>query len=150
MTSDDTARSRRAGSPRRSTRQRAAIARVLRAEDRFRTAQELHADLKSAGQRVGLTTVYRELQSLVEAGSIDALTNPAGETIYRMCSTDRHHHHLVCRSCGRSEEVASEAVEEWAERAAKAHGFRSVTHVAELYGVCHGCAERAAGARGRR
>lgn len=127
------------GPQRRSTRQRMAIARALAEGDRFRTAQELHDDLQRSGERVGLTTVYRELQSLAEAGEIDALTQPSGETIYRRCASDQHHHHLVCRSCGRSEEVASAAVEEWAEQSAQSHGFSAVVHVAELYGLCDSC-----------
>lgn len=127
------------GTRRRATRQRLAIARVLAEADRFRTAQELHDDLRRAGERVGLTTVYRELQTLAEAGEIDALTQPSGETIYRRCESSHHHHHLVCRSCGRSEEVASREVEEWARQTAAAHGFSSVTHVAEVYGLCGSC-----------
>lgn len=144
MTADDTARrSTTAPPPRRTTRQREAIARALGDSDRFRTAQDLHNDLRRAGERVGLTTVYRELQKLAEAGEIDALTNPSGETIYRRCSSGHHHHHLVCRSCGRSEEVGSTAVEEWARDAARSHGFSSVVHVAELYGLCASCGDDA-------
>ena len=126
---------------RRTTRQREAIARALEANDRFRSAQELHDDLRRAGDRVGLTTVYRELQKLADEGEIDALTNPAGETIYRRCRSRHHHHHLVCRSCGRSVEVPGAEVEEWARRTAAGHGFRSVSHVAELYGLCAGCGD---------
>lgn len=133
-------RSSTAEPQRRTTRQRAAIARALDESDRFRTAQELYEDLRRAGDRVGLTTVYRELQTLAEAGDIDALTNPAGETMYRRCRSPHHHHHLVCRSCGHSEEVAGAEIEEWARRTAAGHGFSSVTHVAELYGVCETCA----------
>lgn len=133
-------RSRDPEPQRRSTRQREAIARALGDSDRFRSAQDLHEDLRRAGERVGLTTVYRELQKLSERGQIDALTDPAGETIYRRCKSQHHHHHLVCRACGRSEEVASEEVEAWAKSAAAAHGFTSVTHVAEMYGVCAACA----------
>lgn len=130
---------------RRATRQRAAISGALGASDRFRTAQELHEDLRRSGETVGLTTVYRELQSLADAGEIDALANTSGETIYRRCSSEHHHHHLVCKSCGRSEEVQSNEVEEWARRAAAAHGFSSVDHVVELYGLCDSCAVVAGG-----
>ncbi len=106
---------------------------------RFRSAQELHEDLRTHGRAVALATVYRELQSLTEAGEIDSLVDPSGETIYRLCASSGHHHHLVCRSCGLSVEVASDEVERWARSTARVHGFSSVTHVAELYGVCRGC-----------
>ncbi len=124
---------------RRVTAQRAAISGALATTTRFRSAQELHKDLQRQGHRVGLATVYRELQSLAQAGEIDSLVTPAGETIYRLCGSDQHHHHLVCRSCGVSVEVESEAVEEWAQRTARSHGFSGVIHVAELYGLCEGC-----------
>lgn len=124
---------------RRVTPQRAAIDTALRAAAGFRTAQELHDDLRRAGESVGLATVYRELQSLAEAGVIDSLVSPSGETIYRLCDHGGHHHHLVCRACGTSVEVASDEVERWAQSTARAHGFTSVVHVAELYGLCVAC-----------
>lgn len=89
---------------------------------------------------MGLATVYRELQSLADAGAIDSLAGPSGETIYRLCDSSGHHHHLVCRACGTSVEIASDEVEHWAHRTARSHGFSSVTHVAELYGICASCA----------
>ena len=126
-------------SPRRATRQRSAIQDALRKAEAFRSAQQLHDDLRSRGQRVGLTTVYRELQNLSAAGRIDALVGPEGETIYRLCESEEHHHHLVCRSCGLAVEVASEEVERWAEKTSNSHGFRDVVHVLEMYGLCANC-----------
>lgn len=127
------------GNPARNTRQRAALIDALRTEDAFRTAQELHDRLRSAGSRIGLTTVYRNLQALSCAGTLDVLRNAEGEAIYRLCASESHHHHLVCRSCGTSVEIASDEVERWADRTARAHGFTSVTHSAELYGMCASC-----------
>jgi Fur family ferric uptake transcriptional regulator len=87
-----------------------------------------------------LATVYRELQSLSESEEIDSLVNPSGEAIYRLCDSTAHHHHLVCRSCGTSAEIASDEVERWAQSTARSHGFSSVVHVVELYGLCASCA----------
>ena len=125
--------------PRRATRQRSAIQEALRNAAAFRSAQQLHDDLRSRGQRVGLTTVYRELQNLSATGEIDALVGPDGETIYRLCESQEHHHHIVCRSCGLAVEVASEEIEKWAEKTSISHGFRDVAHVLELYGLCANC-----------
>ena len=128
------------GSPAtRATRQRAALEEALASANGFRTAQELHDEMRDQGGRVGLTTVYRNLQALADAGMVDVLRNPDGESIYRLCSTDEHHHHLVCRSCGASVEVGSDEFERWATRTARKHGFTSVTHSAELYGICRAC-----------
>jgi Fur family ferric uptake transcriptional regulator len=104
----------------------------------FRTAQEIHDELRRLGERVGLTTVYRTLQAMTEAGELDALRNADGETAYRRCSTG-HHHHLVCRSCGRTVEVSGPAVEKWANAIAAEHHFRDVSHDLEIFGTCDLC-----------
>lgn len=123
----------------RTTRQRAAVGEALDRAGGFRTAQALHDEMKAAGETVGLTTVYRTLQGLAEAGEVDVLRRGDGEAIYRRCATGEHHHHLVCRTCGASVEVASDDVERWAATTAERHGFTDVEHTAELYGVCSGC-----------
>ncbi|MBF9070283.1 transcriptional repressor [Streptacidiphilus sp. NEAU-YB345] len=129
-------------SPARSTRQRTAVASLLAEIDDFRSAQELHDLLKHRGDSVGLTTVYRTLQSLADAGEIDVLRTDDGEAVYRRCSSG-HHHHLVCRSCGRTVEVEGPAVERWAEGVAADHGFVDVAHTLEIFGTCAGCAAQA-------
>jgi Fur family ferric uptake transcriptional regulator len=122
----------------RRTRQRTAVDRILAGRDDFRTAQEIHDDLRRLGERVGLTTVYRTLQAMTEAGELDALRTAEGETAYRRCSTG-HHHHLVCRSCGRTVEVSGPAVETWANAVAEQHNFRDVSHDLEIFGTCNNC-----------
>ncbi len=82
----------------------------------FRSAQEIHAELRRQGEAVGLTTVYRHLQVLSEQGVIDTIRDPSGEALYRQCGSTAHHHHLTCRECGRSVEVEGRVVEQWAER----------------------------------
>jgi len=123
----------------RNTRQRTAVSALLTQLEGFHSAQELHAMLRQRGERVGLTTVYRTLQGLADAGEVDVMRPPGGEHLYRRCS-EGHHHHLVCRSCGRTVEVAGPAVESWAERVAAQHGYADVSHTMEIFGTCPGCA----------
>lgn len=127
----------------RPTRQRRAVAAVLAGFDDFRSAQEIHEALRSAGENVGLSTVYRALQAMADAGEIDMLRDPqlngAGEAVYRRCSTS-HHHHLVCRSCGATVEVEGPAVEKWTRAVAEEHGFADVSHTLEIFGTCGRCA----------
>ncbi|MCM2419294.1 transcriptional repressor [Streptomyces sp. RKAG293] len=123
----------------RSTRQRAAVAAALDEVEEFRSAQDLHDLLKHRGDSVGLTTVYRTLQSLADAGEVDVLRTDDGESVYRRCS-DGHHHHLVCRMCGKAVEVEGPAVEKWAEAIATDHGFVNVAHTVEIFGTCAECA----------
>jgi Fur family transcriptional regulator, ferric uptake regulator len=122
----------------RSTRQRAALAALLENLDDFRSAQELHDELRKRGEGVGLTTVYRTLQQMAAAGAVDTLRTDTGESVYRLCS-QHHHHHLVCRQCGSTVEISAGEVETWAAEIARKHGFSDVTHTIEIFGVCDRC-----------
>lgn len=125
-------------STRRPTRQRAALAALLAETTEFCSAQELHQRLRVQGDPVGLATVYRNLQAMAADGDIDVLRTDDGEAVYRSCSTG-HHHHLVCRRCGRTVEVEGPAVERWAEAVSREHGFTDVTHTIEIFGCCQDC-----------
>ncbi len=124
--------------PLRSTRQRSAVAALLEDLEEFRSAQQIHQLLTAQGSPVGLSTVYRTLQAMADAGELDQIKTD-DEVLYRRCSS-RHHHHLVCRACGLTEEVEGPAVERWADRVAAEHGFSDVSHTLEIFGRCHGCA----------
>jgi Fur family ferric uptake transcriptional regulator len=123
----------------RNTRQRAEVLALLEGTDDFRSAQQLHGDLRKRGAKVGLTTVYRTLQLLAEAGEVDQMRLPNGQQLYRRCGRARHHHHLVCRSCGRTVEVEGPAVEQWAHQLAAEHGYTEVSHTVEVIGTCAAC-----------
>lgn len=124
----------------RSTKQRTAVVAALADAGGFRSAQELHRILTDHGQSVGLATVYRTLQALAEAGEVDALRGPDGEVRYRQCEDAGHHHHLVCRSCGRTVELDAGDLEGWAAAMARRYGFSEVEHTLELFGICQACA----------
>ena len=124
----------------RSTRQRSAIAELLSGSEEFRSAQYLHDQLKAAGQSIGLTTVYRNLQALADAGQVDVLRTDNGESVYRFCSSAHHHHHLVCRECGSTVEIQADSVEQWAIDVAAQHGFTDISHTVEIFGRCQACA----------
>ncbi|HVF06890.1 MAG TPA: Fur family transcriptional regulator [Frankiaceae bacterium] len=123
----------------RPTRQRAAVAAALGTGHAFRSAQELYEQLRAAGERVGLTTVYRTLQAMAAAGELDVLRTHDGEAAYRRCRSGDHHHHLVCRTCGTTVELAADEVESWTATVAERHGFTEVSHTVEVFGTCAGC-----------
>jgi Fur family transcriptional regulator, ferric uptake regulator len=120
----------------RGTRQAEAIVSALAGMPGFSSAQDIHAELRSRGENVGLTTVYRHLQVLTGQGDLDTIRDASGETLYRKCGSSSHHHHLTCRECGRSVEVEGRVVEQWAERVAAEAGFTAVNHTVELFGLC--------------
>jgi Fur family ferric uptake transcriptional regulator len=123
----------------RNTWQRTAVREALSARDGFVSAQELHTALRSTGSPIGLATVYRALSDLAGEGDADSLQSADGENLYRACVSPGHHHHLICRVCGRTVEIEADAIEEWAARTAAAHGFRDPQHVVDVFGVCDRC-----------
>src|SRR5450759_4625519 len=114
----------------RPTRQRKAIEDLLSEFHDFRSAQQIHTTLRERGGNIGLATVYRTLGLMVHSGQVDVLTREDGETVYLQCS-QQHHHHLLCRSCGRSIEIAGQAVVQWADAVAKQHGYTDISHTLE-------------------
>jgi Fur family ferric uptake transcriptional regulator len=126
----------------RSTTQRTAVIRALDGIGDFRSAQDVFALLRSQGEAVGLTTVYRTLATLAESGEVDVIRATDGEMVYRRCASARHHHHLVCQQCGRAVEVQGAAVERWAEKVASEAGFVDTSHTVEVFGTCGPCARK--------
>ncbi|GAA0401322.1 transcriptional repressor [Acrocarpospora corrugata] len=124
------------------SRSRDAVHEILRRSESFRSAQDIFTEMRSDGAKIGLTTVYRALQALNDDGRVDVLRTDEGEAVYRACASDLHHHHLVCRRCGRTEEVAGPDVERWAEAIAAEHGFADITHTVEVFGTCASCTGR--------
>lgn len=125
--------------PGRQTRQGQAVLNVVLGSDNFRSAQDIHAELRASGEAVGLTTVYRHLALLTDEGRLDALQTADGELVYRRCHSEQHHHHVVCRVCGRGTEVELPDLERWAESTAAALGYSDVSHTVEIFGVCADC-----------
>ena len=125
----------------RKTPQRAAIAAHIATLPGFVSAQQLHEELARSGSRIGLATVYRNLQSLADDGALDVVYSE-GQNLYRSCATHEHHPHLVCRVCGNAVEVSGAGVEKWARDVAAEAGYSDVSHTLELYGVCTNCQEK--------
>jgi len=132
----------------RTTRQRLAVVEVLAGLHDFRSAQEIHAALRERGHDVGIATVYRNLALMAQTGDVDVLTREDGETVYLHCSR-QHHHHLVCRACGRAIEVTGPGVERWADELAARYGYTDISHTLEVFGLCPECTRTSADARPR-
>lgn len=123
----------------RETRQKRAVASLLDRTDVFTSAQDLHARLRAGGETIGLATVYSQLRALAGTGEIDSVRSESGETLYRRCGSPVHHHHLVCRRCGRTVELDAPDLEVLARRLGEEQGFSDLDHVVEITGICSGC-----------
>ena len=111
---------------------------ALKRQGKFASAQSVYQLLRKDGESTGLATVYRTLQKAAARNTVDVLRKDDGEALYRLCETG-HHHHLVCTNCGKTIEVEGSSVERWANTVAKNNGFRKVSHVVELFGLCAKC-----------
>src|SRR3954468_9520167 len=108
-------------SGRRVTMPRLAVHRHLRAGARHVTAEQLHAELAEQIPSLSAATVYDTLDLLDGLGLIRRVSTPRGATTYDTRVDD--HHHLVCRACGRIEDLEAAVDTARAELAARAAGF---------------------------
>jgi Fur family ferric uptake transcriptional regulator len=122
----------------RLTKQRKAITEALASQENFRSAQEIHALLTVNGEAIGLSTVYRNLTEMFEARDVDMIIGADGESQYRLCSSN-HHHHLTCTKCGLAIEITGEALEVWAKQVGIDNGFTEIAHTLEITGTCRAC-----------
>ena len=61
-----------------------------------------------------------------------------GQQLFRLCGDDGHHHHLVCRRCGKTVEIDPPS-EAWLRKVADGHGFTVESHTLEVFGLCSDC-----------
>ena len=124
----------------RLTAQRVIVAEALSREKQAISAQELYERLRPRHQRLGLATVYRALEAQVEAGMAGRLERPGHVSAYVACAPE-HHHHLVCTSCQRVEDVDEAILRPMLRSVRDRHGF-NVDHARlDLYGLCKRCRE---------
>ncbi|MEU4932436.1 Fur family transcriptional regulator [Streptomyces yokosukanensis] len=133
----------------RHTQQRAVVVKAFIRAEGFVGAQALHNRLAADGSPVGLSTVYRTLTALADAGRADMVRDTSGERIFRYRPGPDHRHYLLCTECGLSRPVDSGPVEDWADTIARTSGFANVRHTVELSGVCPDCGRQRATAEHR-
>jgi len=121
------------------TRPREQIASILRSRKRFISAAEIHRALEKAKAKVSLSTVYRTLEHLLEKGDVSVRIDDAGESTYMLCAPERHHHHAICRACGKVDDVDCTAIEQFSESMRSLLGFELDEHTMEFFGRCKSC-----------
>lgn len=128
---------------RRLTRQRVIVAEAIAKAGSALSAQELHERLRPRHPRLGLATVYRALEAQVESGMAQRLERPGHVYAYVACSPE-HHHHLVCTTCQRVQDVDETVLTSMLRGVRERHDF-AVDHARlDLYGQCASCRRRAA------
>lgn len=123
----------------RRTRQRELIWQALQKQRRFVSSQQVHAWLHKKGHAIGLATVYRSLKGWQESGQVDVIRGADNEMLFRICSGNEHHHHLVCTQCGDALEISSRELEDSIKKIARTRRFRLASHEVEIFGQCERC-----------
>ena len=123
---------------RRRTNQRIVVAEALASANRALSAQELYARIRADHPSIGRATVYRALEAQVEDGMASRFEREGHVSAYIACDAE-HHHHLVCTSCQRVEDVAEDVVAPLLATVGRRHDFQ-VDHAAlDFYGLCASC-----------
>src|SRR5438132_8238138 len=126
---------------RRGTRQRVVVAEALAAAKRALSAQELFERVRASHPTIGRATVYRALEAQVEDGMAGRFERSGHVSAYIACDAE-HHHHLVCTSCQRVEDVAEDTLAPMLASVGRRHDFQ-VDHAAlDFYGLCAACRRR--------
>ena len=100
-------------------------------------AERLAADFPEAG--IAFSTVYRTLELLEARGVLSALRSPSSETRYEWAAGEASHHHLVCRECGSTAELAPDTLHELSRQIEDRTGFRPALRHLALDGLCAAC-----------
>jgi Fur family ferric uptake transcriptional regulator len=118
----------------RMTEQRRVIARVLGDSQDHPDVEELHRRASKIDDKISISTVYRTLRLLEDAGIIERHDFRDGRSRYEPVP-DEHHDHLINLRTGEVTEFRSEDIERMQEAIARMLGFKLVDHRLELYGV---------------
>jgi len=125
----------------KATPKRLAILDMLDGESAYASPEELWKRLRERFDRLGLPTVYRNLEELAASGVISKVIHPNRQLYYYFCRNREHHHHFVCLSCKRVEDIPSCGIEALEREVAQKNGGKVLSHILQLNGLCGGCSK---------
>ena len=119
---------------------RAAVVDLLGRQDCCLSAQDIHDQLRKARRPVGIASVYRALEALTDLRLVKRVDAGDGISRYEPAGSDGdHHHHLVCRDCGKVEAFSDSSLERTIDRVAGGLGYSVEEHEVVLLGACADC-----------
>lgn len=122
----------------RTTEPRRQVARLVAEQPGHFSAADLVAAARKRRLGVGRATVFRTLDVLAELDLVERIDLPSGEHAYVACQP-RHHHHVVCSTCGRSDDIDDAGLRAVVREVARTTGYAIDEHRLELFGRCPGC-----------
>ncbi|MEW6163346.1 MAG: Fur family transcriptional regulator [Nitrospirota bacterium] len=132
----------------RLTIPRKAILDVLSKTTEHLSAEDIYLKVHKTYPAIGLTTVYRTLELLVQTGMIFKFDFGDGRARYELSEGPKsigHHHHLVCTGCGRIVDYTDfiddeiELLKRTEEGLSKKYSFKITNHLIQFYGLCERC-----------
>jgi Fur family ferric uptake transcriptional regulator len=125
----------------RVTPQREALYRILlENEGRPMSPEDVHGLALKKHSGLGLTTIYRNMELFCELGLANRV-HLHGESKYYEVNTGKHHHHMVCNSCGSVELLDACVIDELVEMVRDDSDFLVISHCMSLFGYCSNCME---------
>lgn len=130
------------------TNQRLLVLEVLaKSPDKHLTAEEIYEEVKSDYPEIGLATVYRTIQLLLELELVDSINLNDGCIRYEIGhlydgETRHHHHHLICKKCGRVVSFEDDLLEDLENRIMETRQFQVTDHEVKFYGYCKECLKK--------
>lgn len=102
-------------------------------------ADDLFLRMKNAGSKVSRATVYNTLDKLTDCGILSRYRFGERLARYEIAYGNEHHHHVICRSCGKIEEFVDKRVDRFARDAASMLHYSFQDAVLHIYGICSEC-----------
>src|SRR6185369_3094029 len=124
----------------KATPKRLAILEMLNSQSAYLSPEEIWKQLRDSFDRLGLPTIYRNLEELAASGVISKVSHPNRQLYYYLCSNREHHHHFVCLSCRKVEDIPSCGIETLEQEISQRTGGKVLSHILQLNGLCGGCA----------
>jgi len=122
----------------RHSQQREQVARIFFSTTTHIGIEELFKKVQKINSKIGIATVYRTLNLLVESGLAQKRNFDTGAVTYEPTPV-KHHDHLICTQCQEVVEFHHEKIEELQEGIAKSYKYELQFHKMELYGICSKC-----------
>ena len=125
------------------TPKRLAILDILAREMAYVSPEEVWQKMKERFGKIGLPTVYRNLEDLSQGGLIIKIIHPDRKLYYYFChnSEHGHHHHFICLTCRKVEDLSFCGLEEIRKEVEGHLQGSIVSHLIQVYGLCRGCKE---------
>jgi Fe2+ or Zn2+ uptake regulation protein len=124
------------------TPKRIAIIEILTKATGYMSPEEIWSEMKRRFSRIGLPTVYRNLEELADGNIISKITHPNRQLYYYFCGNNDHHHHFVCLSCRNVDDISFCAIHELRKEVRKKLNGQVVSHILQVNGLCKECLEK--------